>query len=62
MLYEERESWLTSGPPEKPDEPLKIRDKYLDLPKRSKVINEDDITNLTIALNTCSVEEFIAQL
>jgi len=62
MEYEDRrESWLTSEP-EKPPVPLKIRDRYLDLPKRNKVINEDDITDLTIALNTCSVEEFLAKL
>jgi hypothetical protein len=42
--------------------PAQIRDRFLDLPKRNKVINEDDVVNLRIALETLTVEEFLKTL
>jgi hypothetical protein len=40
--------------------PEPIKDRYLDLPKRCTVINDDDIVNLKIALETThDVKEFV---
>jgi len=62
MDNEERPEWLRSEPKVEAA-PLPIRDRYLDLPKRTKVINDDDITNLKISLNTAhTIEELINQL
>jgi hypothetical protein len=42
--------------------PVQIRDRFLDQPKRNTVINEDDVVNLRIALETMAVEEFLKTL
>ena len=63
MEYEDRrESWQTTEPDRLVKPPV-IRDSFLDLPKRTKVINDDDITNLKIALGTAhTIDELIGQL
>jgi hypothetical protein len=51
-------------PTEEPEtKPIPIRDRFLDLPKRVTVINDDDVLNVRIALETCkTVDELIESI
>lgn len=62
MDNEERPEWLRNESKVEAA-PLPIKNRYLDLPKRTKVINDDDIVNLKIALGTANtIDELIRQI
>jgi hypothetical protein len=64
MEYEDRqESWQKTTEPENTQALPKIRDRFLDLPRRTTVIKDDDVLNLRITLETVTtIDELISQM